>query len=137
MGNLVEHSHCCGYLSWTPRPVPITDNKDYIRVLLYSHYTNITGWGFLLTDRYPTISGLSLGNHPNPKLGTSIAAHGPSPEARCGHGPRTPNSQAEDSRFSAAQLGPPMFKSKVWIMLGPGSPIPLKHVSSRPYAQPS
>ena len=78
MGNLVEHSHCCGYLSWTPRPVPITDNKDYIRVLLYSHYTTITGWGFLLTDRYPTISGLSLGNHPNPKLGTSIAAHGPS-----------------------------------------------------------
>ena len=24
------------------------DNKDYIRVLLYSYYTTITGWGVLL-----------------------------------------------------------------------------------------
>ena len=23
----------------------IGDNRDYIRVLLYSHYTTITGWG--------------------------------------------------------------------------------------------
>ena len=31
----------------TPHPVIVTimDNKDYIRVLLYSYYTTITGWG--------------------------------------------------------------------------------------------
>ena len=26
----------------------IGDNRDYIRVLLYSYYTTITGWGVLL-----------------------------------------------------------------------------------------
>ena len=32
---------------WTPHPVIVTikDNEDYIRVLLYSNYTTITGWG--------------------------------------------------------------------------------------------
>ena len=36
---------------WTPHPVIVTirDNKDYIRVLSYSSYTTITGWGVLLT----------------------------------------------------------------------------------------
>ena len=40
------------YLRWTPHPamVTITDNRDYIRVLLYSYYTTITGWGVLLKD---------------------------------------------------------------------------------------
>ena len=35
------------YLRWTPRPVIVTimDNKDFIRVLIYSYYTTITGWG--------------------------------------------------------------------------------------------
>ena len=35
---------------WTPKPVivNIRDNRDYIRVLLYSYYTTITGWGVLL-----------------------------------------------------------------------------------------
>ena len=35
----------------TPHPVIVTirDNKEYIRVLLYSYYTTITGWGVLLT----------------------------------------------------------------------------------------
>ena len=28
--------------------VTIRDNKDYIRVLLYSYYTTITGWAVLL-----------------------------------------------------------------------------------------
>ena len=34
---------------WTPHPVIVTigDNRDYIRVLLYSYYTTITGWGVL------------------------------------------------------------------------------------------
>ena len=36
-----------GVYRWTPHPVMVTimDNKDYIRVLLYSYYTTITGWG--------------------------------------------------------------------------------------------
>ena len=35
---------------WTPHPVIVTlgDTRDYIRVLLYSYYTTITGWGVLL-----------------------------------------------------------------------------------------
>ena len=35
---------------WTPHPVIVTrrDNRDCIRVLLYSYYTTITGWGVLL-----------------------------------------------------------------------------------------
>ena len=35
---------------WSPHPVIVTirDNKDYIRVLLYSYYTTITGWGVLI-----------------------------------------------------------------------------------------
>ena len=34
-----------------PHPVIVTlrDNKDNIKVLFYSYYTTITGWGFLLT----------------------------------------------------------------------------------------
>ena len=40
----------------TPHPVIVTimDNRDYGRVLLYSYYTTITGWGVLLrqTRRY-------------------------------------------------------------------------------------
>ena len=37
-------------LRWTPHPVTVTigDYRDYIRVLLYSYYTTITGWGVLL-----------------------------------------------------------------------------------------
>ena len=32
---------------WTPHPViaTIRDNRDYIKVLLYSYYATITGWG--------------------------------------------------------------------------------------------
>ena len=35
---------------WTPHPVIVTirDPRDYIRVLLYSSYTTITGWRVLL-----------------------------------------------------------------------------------------
>ena len=38
------------YLRRTPHPVIVTirDNQDYIRVLLHSYYTTITGWGVLL-----------------------------------------------------------------------------------------
>ena len=34
----------------TPHPVIVAtrDNKDYTKVLLYSYYTTITGWGVLL-----------------------------------------------------------------------------------------
>ena len=39
-------------LRWTPHPVIVTmrNSKDYIRVLLYSYYTTITGWGVLLSS---------------------------------------------------------------------------------------
>ena len=45
-------------LRWTPHPVIVTigDNRAYIRVLLYSCYTTITGWGVLL--RYHPNNGL-------------------------------------------------------------------------------
>ena len=48
--NLKELSKCYVYVRWTPHPVIVTimDNRDYIRVLLYSYYTTITGWGVLL-----------------------------------------------------------------------------------------
>ena len=38
------------YLRRTPHPVIVTrrHDKDYIRVLFYSYYTTITGWGVLL-----------------------------------------------------------------------------------------
>ena len=41
-----------GSLRWTPHPAIVTveDNKDYIRVLLYSYFTTMTGWGVLLRD---------------------------------------------------------------------------------------
>ena len=36
-------------IRWAPPVmVAIRDNKDCIRVLLYSDYTTITGWGVLL-----------------------------------------------------------------------------------------
>ena len=43
-------------LRWTPHPaiVVIRDNQDYIRVLLYSYYTTITGWGVLLKSASTT-----------------------------------------------------------------------------------
>ena len=51
---------CQGLLRWTPHPVIVTkgDNRDYIRVLLYSYYTTITGWGVFLRD-YFVVLGLS------------------------------------------------------------------------------
>ena len=49
-------SRSCVYFRWTPHPVIVTmrDNRDYIRDLLYSYYTTITGWGVLLmcTSQY-------------------------------------------------------------------------------------
>ena len=30
----------------------VRDNRDHIRVLLYSYYTTITGWGVLLRYRF-------------------------------------------------------------------------------------
>ena len=51
--SLVRH-RCCRCIRSTPRPVIVTisNSKDYIRVLLYSYYSNTTntGWGLLLTD---------------------------------------------------------------------------------------
>ena len=33
-----------------PVVVAIRNNRDYFRVLLYSYYTTIAGWGVLLRD---------------------------------------------------------------------------------------
>ena len=40
-----KHTLLC--LRWTPHPVIVTirDNRDYIKVLLYSYYTTIAGGG--------------------------------------------------------------------------------------------
>ena len=54
------------YSGGRPNPVivAIRDNKNYIRVLLYSYYTTIAGWGVLLTYNAST---LSLYTIPKPK----------------------------------------------------------------------
>ena len=41
-----------GDVRWTPHPVIVTivDNEDYIRVLLYTYYTTIKGWGGVLLN---------------------------------------------------------------------------------------
>ena len=46
-------NYCSIWFRWTPHPVIVTimDNEDCIRVLLYSHYTTITGWGVHLMHR--------------------------------------------------------------------------------------
>ena len=48
-----SHLDCTGVKgSFKQNPsiiVTIRDNRDYIRVLLYSYYTTITGWGVPLT----------------------------------------------------------------------------------------
>ena len=52
---IIVYVYVCGvFTSRTPHPVIVTirDNKDYIRVLFYSYYTTITGWGALLTYSY-------------------------------------------------------------------------------------
>ena len=60
------------YLRWTPYPVIVTIrvNKDYIRVLLYSYYTTITGWGVLLND-----TNQQLGPRASDEHVTSMASH--------------------------------------------------------------
>ena len=54
LGGLQEHWRTGGmkYIRWTPHPVIVTirDIKDYIRVLLFSYYTTVTGWGVLLRN---------------------------------------------------------------------------------------
>ena len=39
-------------ITWMDPPPSIRNSKDYIRVLLYSYYTTITGWGVLLNYYY-------------------------------------------------------------------------------------
>ena len=55
------------WVRWTPHPVIVTigDSSNYIRVLLYSYYTTITGWGVLL--RYGALAPRTL--IPNPTSG--------------------------------------------------------------------
>ena len=54
----------CG---WTPQSVIVTigDNRDYIRVLLYSYYTTIVGWRVLLRYYVGYVQGLERTTGPN------------------------------------------------------------------------
>ena len=51
------------------------DNRDYIKVLLYSYYTTIIGWGVLLTNGYrinwSTSDSSSNNDHNNKNTATS------------------------------------------------------------------
>ena len=47
----------------------VRDNKEYIRVLVYSYYTTITGWGFLLRYNSHEVLVLEDGKNPNPVWG--------------------------------------------------------------------
>ena len=62
---------------WTPHAVIVTmrDNRDYIRVLLYSYYTTITGWGVLLRHAHY----LKSEKHPPARPPTTPEFYPPSP----------------------------------------------------------
>ena len=66
------------FLRWTPHPVIVTirDNWDYIRVLLFSYYTTITGWGdppiFLLSKAFNTAAFISKQGKQSPACGESL-----------------------------------------------------------------
>ena len=49
-------------LGGPPHPVIVTigDNRDSIRVLLYSYYTTITGWGVLLRFRALELGAMGM-----------------------------------------------------------------------------
>ena len=53
-------------VKWTPHPVVVTvrDNGDYIRALVHSDYTTITGWGVHLrpiqSSIYSELKGLQF-----------------------------------------------------------------------------
>ena len=57
-----------------PHPVIVTirDNRDYIKVLFYSYYTTITGWGVLLKDGP---SPLKVRRDMGSAMLTSVALH--------------------------------------------------------------
>ena len=46
-----KQTHMSYRLGGPPVIVTIRDNKDYNRVLVYSYYSTITGWGVLLRYR--------------------------------------------------------------------------------------
>ena len=43
----------------------IRDNRDCIRVLVYSYYTTITGWGVLLSYHNDRVEGLGFNANEN------------------------------------------------------------------------
>ena len=58
LGYLADAELSVSMVGGPPHPVIVTikDNKEYIRVLLDSYYTTITGWGVLLTyNPYKTL----------------------------------------------------------------------------------
>ena len=46
--------------SLTSTPHPVIVHKDYIRVLLHSHYTTVTKWGVLL--KHPSCHQMLIGD---------------------------------------------------------------------------
>ena len=60
-------NHLFTYFRWTPHPVVVTtrDSKDYFRVLLYSYYPTITGWGVLLIHTFSTSGWLHDARFPS------------------------------------------------------------------------
>ena len=53
----------------------IRDNRDCIRVLLYSYYTTITGWGVLLMYQRQGLEGHPERSPRNPTSYWKIEAH--------------------------------------------------------------
>ena len=53
-GSERSEAGCLGELLWTPHQGIVTtrDSGDCIRVLLYSYYSTVTGWGVHLKSNY-------------------------------------------------------------------------------------
>ena len=78
----------------------IGDNRDYIRVLLYSYYTTITGWGVSIHNRFVHIElsefqkGLQLSTE---DVNAQVSDRLERPAAGC-RLPNRPNPKAVNSK---------------------------------------
>ena len=50
----------------------IGENRDYIRVLLYSYYTTITGWRVLLSYKRDCLAIVSMHTHTDTQARLSV-----------------------------------------------------------------
>ena len=71
------------FLRRTPHPAMVTikENRDYNRVLLYSFYTTITGWGVLL-NYFDRTSGFAAQGTPQKNKPDFVNRKFPKPESR-------------------------------------------------------